>query len=39
MRFPEIDHHIRQLESNLGLTPEGSEKLVKEMEEFLGKGT
>ncbi len=38
IRLPEIDNHIRKLESRLGLTPEESEKLVKEIEEFLRKG-
>lgn len=32
---PEIDGYINRLESNLGLTVEESEKLVKEIEEFL----
>lgn len=34
---PEIDAYINRLESNLGLTVEESEKLVKEIEEFLRK--
>jgi proteasome assembly chaperone (PAC2) family protein len=33
----EIDNYIRKLESNLSLTREESEKLVKEIEEFLNK--
>lgn len=35
-RSPEIDNYIQRLESNLTLTQEESEKLVKEVEEFLG---
>lgn len=38
IRFPGIDNYIRRLESNISLTQEENEKLVKEMEEFLGKG-
>jgi predicted ATP-grasp superfamily ATP-dependent carboligase len=34
---PELDGYIRNLESNLGLTQEESEKLVREMEESLKK--
>ena len=34
-RSPEIDNYIRNLESNLALSQEDSEKLVKEIEEFL----
>jgi len=37
IRFPEIDSYIRRLESNLSLTEEESERLVKEIEESLGK--
>lgn len=37
IRFPEIDSYIRRLESNLSLTEEESEGLVKEIEESLGK--
>ncbi|MCK4697658.1 MAG: PAC2 family protein, partial [Dehalococcoidia bacterium] len=37
IRFPEIDDYIRKLESNLGVTQEENEKLVKEIEEFLRK--
>jgi predicted ATP-grasp superfamily ATP-dependent carboligase len=33
--FPEVDNYIRNLESNLALTQEESEKLVKEIEEYL----
>ena len=33
--LPEVDNFIRKLESNLVLTPEENEKLVKEMDEFL----
>jgi predicted ATP-grasp superfamily ATP-dependent carboligase len=36
-RFPEIDSYIRRLESNLSLTEEEGERLVKEIEESLGK--
>ena len=36
-RLPEIDNYIRRLEINLGLTAKENEKLVKEIEEFLGK--
>lgn len=35
--LPEIDSYIRRLQSNLSLTQEENEKLVKEIEEFLGK--
>lgn len=35
--IPEIDTYIRRLESNLSLTQEESEKLVREVEEFLRK--
>jgi len=35
--FPEIDNSIRKLEINLGLTHEESERLVKEIGEFLRK--
>ena len=35
VRLPEVDNFIRKLESNLVLTPEENEKLVKEMDEFL----
>jgi proteasome assembly chaperone (PAC2) family protein len=34
-QFPELDGYISRLESNLSLTVDESEKLVKEMEEFL----
>ena len=37
IRSPEIDDYIRRLESNLGLTEEESERLVKAIEESLGK--
>lgn len=37
IRFPEIDNYIRKLQSNLGLTQEENEKLVREIEEFLRK--
>ncbi len=33
--FPDIDESIRRLESNLGLSAEESQKLVREMEKFL----
>jgi proteasome assembly chaperone (PAC2) family protein len=33
--FPELDEYISKLESNLGLTAEEGEKLVKEMDELL----
>ena len=36
-RFPELDDYIRRLESNLALSEEENEKLVKEIEEFLRK--
>ena len=36
LRFPDIDDYIRKLESNIGLSEEENEKLVKEIEEFLG---
>ena len=35
--YPEVDNYIRNLESNLSLSQEESEKLVKEIEEFLKK--
>ncbi len=35
VRLPEVENFIRKLESNLFLTPEENEKLVKEMDEFL----
>jgi len=38
IRSPEIDSYIRRLESNLSLTEEESERLVKAIEESLGKG-
>lgn len=34
-QFPDLDGYINKLESNLGLTVDESEKLVKETEEFL----
>ncbi|MCJ7515637.1 MAG: PAC2 family protein [Dehalococcoidia bacterium] len=37
-RFPELDGYISKLESNLGLTAEEGEKLVKEMDELLRRG-
>ena len=37
IRFPEIDSYIQRLESNLSLTEQESERLVKEIEESLGK--
>ncbi|MBE0479847.1 MAG: PAC2 family protein [Dehalococcoidia bacterium] len=37
MCFPEIDHFIQKLESNLALSQEESETLVREMEGFLKK--
>jgi len=37
IRFPEIDGYIRRLESNLSLTEEEGERLVKEIEESLRK--
>jgi len=36
-RFPQLDDYIRRLESNLALTEEENEKLVKEIEDFLRK--
>jgi len=36
-RSSEVDSYIRKLESNLGLTQEENEKLVKAVEEFLGR--
>jgi proteasome assembly chaperone (PAC2) family protein len=36
-RFPEFNEYIRKLENNLGLTMEESEKLTREIEEFLKK--
>jgi len=36
-QFPDLDDYIRRLESNLALTEEENEKLVKEIEEFLRK--
>jgi len=35
--FPELDDYVRRLESNLSLTEEEHEKLMKEVEEFLKK--
>jgi predicted ATP-grasp superfamily ATP-dependent carboligase len=35
--YPEVDNYIRNLESNVSLSQEESEKLVKEIEEFLKK--
>jgi proteasome assembly chaperone (PAC2) family protein len=35
-RFPELDGYISKLESNLGLTADEGEKLVKEIDELLG---
>ena len=35
--FPELDDYVRRLESNLSLTEEEHEKLMKEIEEFLKK--
>ena len=35
--YPEVDNYIKHLESNLSLSQEESEKLVKEIEEFLKK--
>jgi predicted ATP-grasp superfamily ATP-dependent carboligase len=35
VQLPEVDNSIRKLESNLVLTPEENEKLIKEMDEFL----
>jgi proteasome assembly chaperone (PAC2) family protein len=35
--FPEIDDSIRKLESNLSLTPEEKEKLMREAKEFFRK--
>lgn len=35
IQLPEVDNFIRKLESNLILTPEENEQLVKEMDEFL----
>jgi proteasome assembly chaperone (PAC2) family protein len=37
-QFPELDGYIGKLESNLGLTAEEGEKLVKEMDELLRRG-
>jgi hypothetical protein len=37
IRSPEADNYIQRLEGNLSLTQEGNNKLIKEMEEFLGK--
>ena len=34
--FPEIDKFIRKLESNIRLSDEENEKLVKQVEQFLG---
>jgi septal ring factor EnvC (AmiA/AmiB activator) len=34
-QVPELDSYISKLESNLGLTVDESEKLVKELEEWL----
>ena len=39
LRFPDIDDYIRRLESNIGLSEEENEKLVKEIEEFLGESS
>jgi len=36
-RSPEVDNYVQKLESNLTLTEEESEKLVREVEEFLGR--
>ena len=36
-RFPELDDYVHRLESNLSLTEEEHGKLIKEIEEFLGK--
>ena len=36
-RFPQLNEYIRKLENNLGLTVEESEKLAREIEEFLKK--
>ena len=35
--FPEVDSYIRNLESNIALSQEDSEKLAKEIEEYLGR--
>jgi proteasome assembly chaperone (PAC2) family protein len=35
--FPKLNEYIRKLENNLGLTVEESEKLTREIEEFLKK--
>ncbi|GAG14351.1 unnamed protein product, partial [marine sediment metagenome] len=35
-RSPEVDSYVQRLESNLTLTEEESERLVREVEEFLG---
>jgi len=35
--YPQLDNYIRNLENNLSLSQEESEKLVKEIEEFLKK--
>lgn len=37
IRSPEIDGYIQRLQSNLSLTQEENEKLVKEIEEYLRK--
>lgn len=37
-QFPELDDYIKRLESNLSLTMDESEKLVKDIEEFLRGG-
>jgi len=37
-QFPELNGYISKLESNLGLTVDESEKLVKELEEWLRRG-
>jgi proteasome assembly chaperone (PAC2) family protein len=36
LRFPDIDDYIRRLESNIMLSEEENERLVREIEEFLG---
>jgi proteasome assembly chaperone (PAC2) family protein len=36
LRFPDIDAYIRRLESNIMLSEEENERLVREIEEFLG---
>ena len=38
IRFPEIDNYIQRLESNISLTEEEKESLVKEIEDLLGQG-